>query len=364
MSKLTVTDAQAYCLRENIPFYSYRLPGKQERWFGMQTEGEVEKFHGVQANGGRVGFVVVPFRETEETPSLFIRGDFAFVDTADEQAFGCAVQGKGRQEEERRRPASSVGRGEYHHQVAAMISALKQGVVRKMVLSRGMVVDCDGSRNAPLWFEKLAENHPHAFVFLVCVPGIMTWMGATPEIFLRQSPDGTDTMALAGTRPAGEVKPWGEKEMEEQAIVSEYIAGLLRETGDWKVNGPFSREAGKAEHLCTTFSHAGMLSPQMLDAIRKALHPTPAVGGFPAREAIELLERIEGRGRRYYAGYLGPVRSDCTLDWFVNLRSMEVFPDAVRLYVGGGITALSDPDDEWNETELKSGTLLDVVQAQ
>lgn len=48
--------------------------------------------------------------------------------------------------------------------------------------------------------------------------------------------------------------------------------------------------------------------------------------------------------------------------WFVNLRSMELFPEAVRLYVGGGITALSDPLAEWEETVLKSRTLLDIIE--
>ena len=40
---------------------------------------------------------------------------------------------------------------------------------------------------------------------------------------------------------------------------------------------------------------------------------------------------------------------------------MEVFQQAVCLYVGGGITAGSDPDKEWEETELKSRTLLDII---
>ena len=46
----------------------------------------------------------------------------------------------------------------------------------------------------------------------------------------------------------------------------------------------------------------------------------------------------------------------------VNLRSMELWPDRIRLHIGGGITALSDPRKEWEETELKSRTLLDIVQ--
>ena len=41
---------------------------------------------------------------------------------------------------------------------------------------------------------------------------------------------------------------------------------------------------------------------------------------------------------------------------------MELFQDRVELHVGGGLTALSDADSEWNETEIKSRTLLDLIE--
>ena len=41
---------------------------------------------------------------------------------------------------------------------------------------------------------------------------------------------------------------------------------------------------------------------------------------------------------------------------------MELFRDRVELYVGGGLTALSDAEAEWNETEMKSRTLLDLIE--
>jgi isochorismate synthase len=48
---------------------------------------------------------------------------------------------------------------------------------------------------------------------------------------------------------------------------------------------------------------------------------------------------------------------------FVNLRCMQVFPTQFALYLGGGIMADSDPSKEWEETELKSMTLLNVINS-
>lgn len=358
---MNIAEAQTLCLQENIPFYSYRLPGKKDVFWGAQLKGEVEAFRAMDDKLEPGGFVIVPFRETDKTPALFIRQDVAFVNETDNNLLAGLLDNCRRRVGKLSRPGKGVSREEYHRQVTAMITALKQNIVSKMVLSRSLQVETDAYRTAPEWFERLTNRYPEAFVFLVSVPGVMTWMGATPEIFLSQDEQGTETMALAGTRLCGTEGAWGDKEMEEQQIVSRYVEHLLKKNGKWIVKGPFFKQAGNVEHLCTSFFHAGKLSFERIDQIRKELHPTPAVGGFPMREAVELLERIEGYERRYYAGYLGPVESSGLFHWFVNLRCMELFPQAVSLYVGGGITALSDPSKEWEETELKSRTLLDVI---
>ena len=44
------------------------------------------------------------------------------------------------------------------------------------------------------------------------------------------------------------------------------------------------------------------------------------------------------------------------------LRNGRVFDDALRLYVGGGITPLSDPETEWQETCQKADTLLNLIR--
>lgn len=89
---------------------------------------------------------------------------------------------------------------EYESQVAAMVATLKQGQVRKMVLSRTITLQERAYEKAAVWYTALADRYPEAFVFLVFVPGKTCWLGATPEIFLRQSAAGTETMALAGTQ--------------------------------------------------------------------------------------------------------------------------------------------------------------------
>lgn len=359
---ITVKEAQQLCLERNIPFYSYRRPGEAGVCMGIQAGGAVMSLESMEPLSGREGWITVPFCEEGGIPAFFIRSDISF-----EGYYNDGVEIRSltpKEADHSGKRVADAGRMDYDRQVTAMISALQKKKARKMVLARTITLACPAFEKAPLWFEKLTVAYPDAFIFLVSVPGVMTWMGATPETFLQQETQALRTMSLAGSRPVGSVGEWGRKELEEQQIVSDYIYTLLREVcgEDCRVEGPYNRKAGKVEHLCTSFEYARKFSLAQIDSLREVLHPTPAVGGFPKREALALMKEIEGNGRRYYAGYLGPLHRDGTFHWYVNLRSMELWPDAVRLYAGGGITALSDPRKEWEETELKSRTLLDVLE--
>ena len=200
-----------------------------------------------------------------------------------------------------------------------------------------------------------------AFVSWVHLPGRGRWIGATPETLLDYDGRMLSSMALAGTRKAGAPGEWGQKELEEQQIVTDSIVAALKSRGLAPVVGDrFTRVAAQVEHLCTPISAEVRLSGDRLNEILCALHPTPAVGGYPKAEAKAWIDRVEPHRRRYYGGYLGPVRVD-GVRLFVNLRCLEANNSLLRLYVGGGLTAQSQPASEWCETEAKAQTLLSVI---
>jgi isochorismate synthase len=91
-----------------------------------------------------------------------------------------------------------------------------------------------------------------------------------------------------------------------------------------------------------------------------ALHPTPAVCGLPRERALKLIAQHETHNRNFYAGLIGK-KSKQELAVFVNLRCMQVTKNDFLLYIGGGITQQSIPENEWNETENKAKTLARVL---
>jgi isochorismate synthase len=102
--------------------------------------------------------------------------------------------------------------------------------------------------------------------------------------------------------------------------------------------------------------------PQLGTVMLQLLHPTSAVCGMPLEAALPFLSAQEGYEREFYTGYLGPVNVENNINLFVNLRCMKLTDGMAWLYAGAGVTADSDPELEFRETEMKLRTLMKVVK--
>jgi isochorismate synthase len=225
-------------------------------------------------------------------------------------------------------------------------------------------------------FQKLNKTYLSAFVSLINLPDRQeSWLGASPEKLVGMDAQGVfKTTALAGTQNArtkdGEVIPakevrWGQKEIEEQALVSRYIIECFKKIRlrEYQEKGPKTSRAGNLYHLRTDFevnTHE-VNFPELGTVMLTLLHPTSAVCGMPKKSALKFINAAENYQRSLYSGYLGPVKIDQESSLFVNLRCMRFKNGTATLFAGAGITEDSDPQKEWDETEMKCETLLRVL---
>jgi isochorismate synthase len=231
----------------------------------------------------------------------------------------------------------------------------------KFVFSRAFLYPSE-RKEVPSVFLRLLDALPSAFVFMVNHPRYGMWMGATPETFLSASNGTLKTQALAGTRKAGTSGAWGKKEVEEQEYVAAHIRENLRKADVvFREAATATIKAGPVEHLLTRFEIT-TFNRTTVEMLVSNLHPTPAVCGTPTPAAMSLIRELEPIPRGYYTGFLGPVFSPKEFKLYVNLRSMQVFSNALALRLGGGITKDSVIEHEWEETLLKAQTLLGVLK--
>jgi isochorismate synthase len=264
----------------------------------------------------------------------------------------------------------------YKRTVELAVAAIGRKELKKVVLSRTKEIEFNEDFQPAQAFHKLVKAYPHAFVSLVNLPEQNElWLGASPETLVKQRSEGTfSTMSLAGTQQAynekNEIIPkydirWGQKEIEEQALVSRYIVECFKKIRlrEYLETGPKTILAGNVYHLRTDFDvdTVTLNFPELATTMLKLLHPTSAVCGEPKMQSRQFLSDVEGYDRTFYSGFLGPVQVEGQSDIFVNLRTVRLKDGVATLYAGAGITEDSVPEHEWEETELKCNTLLSVI---
>jgi anthranilate/para-aminobenzoate synthase component I len=99
-----------------------------------------------------------------------------------------------------------------------------------------------------------------------------------------------------------------------------------------------------------------------IDAI-EACFPAGSMTGAPKRSATLILDELEGRPRGIYSGAFGYVGLDGAVDLAMVIRSIVIDGEGCTIGTGGGITALSVPEEELAETRVKAAALLRVLGA-
>ncbi|NPA36106.1 MAG: chorismate-binding protein [Chlorobi bacterium] len=264
------------------------------------------------------------------------------------------------------KPWRDIHKREYVSLIKQVKREIEDTELDKVVLSR--VINVEGIRpyHAVKMFIELCARYPNAFVYVYYIPDIGMWLGATPETLITGKEGVFRIVSLAGTawwQPELSFNQlWGEKELVEQQIVTDYIRNVIVETGidNYEMRGPETVKSGKLSHIRTTFRFKKDNMNLIAELVNK-LHPTPAVCGLPKDKAQKIIAEVERYDRTYYTGYLGSVCED-GFGLYVNLRCLQFTNNGVQLFVGGGITKDSDPFLEWEETDMKARTLLDVIK--
>ena len=254
----------------------------------------------------------------------------------------------------------SIQKDEYLKMGHRVLEALQNNEVEKVVFSRVKTVQLS-SFDLIEAFNLLEKKYPSAFVYCFQDPLLGIWLGASPENLLTVENNQAKTVSLAGTREKSSSVPWSQKEYREQEIVTEYISKELNSLGLSCIytDLPIEEFAGPLKHLKTKISF--QLQNKSVAEVLGKLHPTPAVCGTPKNKAIKVIQDTEAHNRELYAGVIGCLSKNASC-LYVNLRCSKWFGNEGFLFVGGGYTKDSILENEWNETENKSKTLLNVLQ--
>lgn len=329
------------------PFVAFKNPNETKVNVVIQNSDELFEFNDFNLSG----YVFAPFNSDEKSyiikPDVYFKDEVNLVDVILHKFEENSLEDE---------------KSTHINIVKKAIDTIDKTELSKIVISRKEEV-CFTNFDVLEVYQKLMSTYPNAYVYVWYHPKVGLWLGATPETLLKVKENSFKTMALAGTQPfKGDLDPdWGNKELEEQQMVADYIQEHLENVVD---NLEFSEvetvKAGSLLHLKTNVT-GELKSSKDLASLVKLLHPTPAVCGLPKELSKSFIMQNENYHRSFYSGYLGMLNMSGETSFYVNLRCFQVQSEKLYLYVGGGITAESNAVKEWEETVAKSKIIKAVL---
>ncbi|AMA53600.1 isochorismate synthase [Bacillus inaquosorum] len=250
-------------------------------------------------------------------------------------------------------------------------SQIKEKQYDKVVLARELLLTFDGPVQIEPMLKTLLNDQQTSYVFAIEQEG-QTFVGASPERLIKR--DGSTVMSSC---LAGSIKRGADEEEdrriglellndEKNLLEHDIVVGMIHNafisscSEVEKPDGPALYKTKSVQHLFTPIVGQLRESASLFDLIEK-LHPTPALGGAPQKKAVEVIRKIEPMSRGWYAAPIGWIDSQDNGEFAVAIRSGLIEGSTARLFAGCGIVEDSDPQLEYEETQIKLKPMISAL---
>lgn len=260
---------------------------------------------------------------------------------------------------------------EWKQSVRSLVDDLKKGELKKVVLARELRL----SFNQDVMVEEVLKNllleQKDSFIFAFESKGDC-FLGASPERLVKKKEKQILSTCLAGSIGRGKTVDEDEQlgatllNDEKNLIEHQYVVEMIREAME-KVckdvslpERPTLLKTRDIQHLYTPVIGLGEQDSSLLQLV-DLLHPTPALGGLPKKEAVEKIRVIEKLDRGFYAAPIGWLDYDGNGEFAVAIRSALIQGNEASLFAGCGIVEDSNDDSEYIETKIKFRPMLSAL---
>lgn len=252
------------------------------------------------------------------------------------------------------------------------LEKISRGALDKIVLARRTSLFFSHPISPWPLFNRLCEKARAATLFAFQLSPDLCFMGATPERLFQRAGSQLTTDAVAATRRRGRTPDedlrlekellFSTKDQREFGIVKEFLTSTLSPLAEaigWE--GP--DRILKTSHVQHIYNRIHVqLKNAISDAdLVAALHPTPSLGGYPRKAALDSLSQIESFERGWYGAPLGVI-SPGRSSLHVAIRSGLICQHTLHLFAGTGIVHGSAAAQEWEELDQKILPFMEILE--
>lgn len=256
----------------------------------------------------------------------------------------------------------------YLQSVQSVANLIQNKQAEKVVIARSLLLEFEGNVSSPQVLSHVINEQPESYLFGIERNDLL-FFGASPERLVKVINGHAYSSCVAGSvkrgKTAEEDQMLGQELLNDSKNLGEhqYVVKMIAETfakncTHYKVpKKPRLLKIRDIQHLYTPVEGTLLPKASILQLV-KDLHPTPALGGVPRKEALSIIRREESMNRGLYAAPLGWIDSEGNGEFAVAIRSASLVDNQAILYAGGGIVAESEAYSEYEETLVKFRPML------
>ena len=238
---------------------------------------------------------------------------------------------------------------------------IRDGDAFQVVLSQR--AERETSASALELYRALRRVNPSPYLFLLEL-GDLALVGSSPETLVKCEAGHASLNPIAGTTHPGDGD--AERLLASEKDRAEHV--MLVDLGRNDLSRVCRPATVHVERFLEPerFSHVTHLVSEVTGELRegvtafdllRACFPAGTVSGAPKVRAMQIVSELEGYRRGPYAGAVGYVLPDGTMDTCIAIRTVVLQDGVARLQAGAGIVADSDPEAEHRECLSKLAAL-------
>ncbi|MBU3692000.1 MAG: anthranilate synthase component I family protein [Candidatus Nanopelagicaceae bacterium] len=257
---------------------------------------------------------------------------------------------------------SSLDKSTYSNYVKIIREEIAAGGVYQVNACR--VISANNQENKSLLplARAISSGNPAPYLSYISVPDLEI-ASASPERFLSLRDRVIISSPIKGTSATPD---FFEKDRAENLMIVDLIRndmGAIAKVGSVTTPRLLAVEEHPGLYHLVSDVKAQIAEGLYFDEVLRSMMPPGSVSGAPKSSALKIIEKQE-RERDIYCGVLGWYHNG-EAEIAVTIRTFWQREDNILHFgTGAGITWGSDPDLEWQETELKAARLINIAAGQ
>ena len=267
---------------------------------------------------------------------------------------------------------SNFDRQSYEDAVEKVRAYIRAGDIYQANIAQRFSADLPAGFDPFALYRRLRETNPATFGAYLELEGL-TVASSSPERFIRLDGRHVETRPIKGTarrlddpaadRAAAEALLASVKERAENVMIVDLLRNdLSRVCAPGSVAVPtlcgLETYAG-VHHLVSVVTGDLRDGLDALDLL-EGTFPGGSITGAPKIRAMDIITEIEGDARELYCGAIGRIGFDGALDTSIAIRTVFMDDHQAVLQAGGGVTLLSEPGPEYDETLAKAERVFEA----